>query len=77
MARTRKSVETRISEIEALKAQYQTKIDGYKAKISKLDAKIEQIKDSQKKKELENLLTVIKGSGKTPEEVIAALQTNE
>jgi septal ring factor EnvC (AmiA/AmiB activator) len=74
LERKRKSVETRIGEIEAKKAQYQTKIDSYKAKVSALDAKIQDLKDSQKQKELEGLLKVIKASGKTPEEVLQALK---
>lgn len=75
MERKRKTIETHISEIETKKAQLQVKIDGYKAKISELDAKITEYKETQKQKELENLLQVIKASGKTPEEVISALQS--
>ncbi|HEX3027376.1 MAG TPA: cortexillin II [Clostridia bacterium] len=74
MERKRKTVETQITEIEAKKAQYQAKINNYKAKISDLDSKIRDLKDIQKQKELENLLDVIKTSGKTPEEVIAAIK---
>lgn len=74
MERTRKTIETRISEIEAKKAQFQTKIDNYKAKIAALDSQVQELNDAQKQKELEKLLEVIKASGKTPEEVIAALK---
>lgn len=77
MARKRKSVDQQISEIEQQKAQFQTKIDGYKAKISNLDVKIQTLREAQKQKELESLLDVIKKSGKTPEEVIKALDTPE
>ena len=77
MERPRKSIDARISEIEAKKSQFQTKIDGYKAKIAALDTQIQELYDVQKQKELENLLKVIKSSGKTPEEVIAALNTNK
>ncbi|MDR3552309.1 MAG: cortexillin II [Clostridia bacterium] len=76
MARRAKTVESRISEIEAQKAQFQSKIDNYKAKIANLDAKALELIEAQKQKELENLLEVIKASGKTPEEVIAALNSD-
>ena len=72
----RKSIETKISEIEAKKAQFQTKIDAYKAKISDLDAEIKGLQDDRKQKELANLLNVIQQSGKTPEEVMSALNLN-
>lgn len=74
MQRTRKTVEARISDIESKKAQIQVKIESYKAKISELDSQIQELEDVKKQKELENLLDVIKASGKTPEEVIAALK---
>ena len=74
MARGTKTIDSRISEIEAQKSQFQSKIDTYKAKIADLDSKILELKETQKQKELENLLDVIKASGKTPEEVIAALK---
>lgn len=51
------------------------KIESIKAKVSEIDSKIQKLKDVQKKKDLENLLEVIKSSGKTPEEVISALKT--
>ena len=73
MERARKTIEVRISEIEAKKAQFQTKIDGYKAKIAALDSQIQELNDAQKQKDLEKLLDVIKASGKTAEEVIASL----
>lgn len=74
MQRKRKSTDARLAEIEAKKNQYQAKIETYKAKISDLDAKVQQIRDRQKQNELEDLLKVIKASGKTPEEVIATLK---
>jgi septal ring factor EnvC (AmiA/AmiB activator) len=74
LQRTRKTIEARISDIEAKKAQFGVKIESYKAKISELDSQIQELQDAQKQKELENLLDVIKASGKTPEEVIAALK---
>ena len=69
----KRSVETQIADIEAKKAQLQTRIDSYKAKIAELDRDIKELQDSKKKKELENLLEAIKASGKSPEEVLAAL----
>ena len=69
----RKSVDIQIAEIESKKSQFQIKIDVYKAKIAELDAQIKDIQESQKQKELNDLLMVIKTSGKTPEEVMAAL----
>lgn len=77
LERKRKTTAARIADIEAQKAQYQSKIEGYKAKISDLDSKIQELLDAQKQKELENLLNVIKTSGKTPEEVMAALQSGK
>ena len=52
------------------------KIDKFKSEITKLDSSISTLKDSEKQKELENLLETIKKSGKSPEEVIAALKNN-
>lgn len=74
MQRVRKPIDVRIKDIETKKAQYQAKIENYKAKISELDSQIQKLKESQKQKELENLLNIIKASGKTPEEVLAALK---
>jgi septal ring factor EnvC (AmiA/AmiB activator) len=69
-----RTIETKIAEIETKKAEYKSKIEDYKAKIASLDKKIVELKDTQKQKDLENLLEVIKASGKTPEEVIASLK---
>lgn len=66
-------VNTVISELEMKKAGYQSKIENYKTKISELDKEIQNLLNRQKQKELEQLLDIIKASGKTPEEVIAAL----
>ncbi len=70
----RKSVDTQIADIETRKVQFQTKIDSFKAKIAELDAEIKKLQETKKQKELENLLDVIKASGKTPEEVLSALK---
>jgi predicted nuclease with TOPRIM domain len=72
--RKNKTIGSRISEIEAKKSQYQSRIDSYKSKIAELDSKIQELEEAQKQKDLVNLLDIIKASGKTPEEVIAALK---
>lgn len=77
MARTRKTTESRLAEISAKKAQYQAKIENLKIKISELDTQVKDMTEAKKQKEIENLLQVIKASGKTPEEVISALKTDD
>lgn len=77
MARNKKPLEARISEIESKKDQLQAKIDNNKAKIAELDLKIEKLRNSKKQKELENLLAAIKATGKTPEEVLASLKKED
>lgn len=74
MARTRKTSEQKLSELEAKKAKIQARVESVKSQISKLDASIRDLKDSQTQKELGALLDAIKASGKAPEEVIAALK---
>ena len=74
MERKNKSIASRISEIEAKKLQFQSRVDSYKAKISELDSKIQELEETQKQKDLENLLEMIKASGKTAEEVISSLK---
>ena len=51
MERKRKTTAARIADIESQKAQYQSKIEGYKAKISELDSKMQELRDVQKQKE--------------------------
>ena len=70
---SQKSLEEKFAELEAKKSNIQGKIDGLQEKISDLDSQIDELKQAKKQKELENLLDIIKASGKTPEEVIAAL----
>lgn len=77
MARTRKTAETRLAELSAKKAQLQAKIENWKGKISELDSQIKDLTEARKQKELEQLLKAIKDSGKTPEEVLSALHTEE
>lgn len=68
-----RSVSDRIADIEAKKAQFQEKIDSYKSKVSALDKEIKELQESENKKQFEELLQVIQASGKTPDEVKAAL----
>lgn len=68
-----KPIGAQISELEEKKAGYQTRIESYKSKINALDKDIQNLLNMQKQKELENLMDMIKASGKTPEEVIASL----
>jgi hypothetical protein len=75
MARTRKTIAEKISALEAQKAQLQAKIEGLKSKISELDDSVKGLQEGKKQQELENLLDTIKASGKTPEEILAALKT--
>lgn len=74
MARVRKTTDQKLAELEAKKTLLLAKIDKFKAEIAKLDSSISTLRDSEKQKELENLLETIKKSGKSPEEVIAALK---
>ena len=76
MARVRKTTDQKLAELEAKKTLLLAKIDKFKAEIAKLDSSISTLRDSEKQKELENLLETIKKSGKSPEEVIAALKNN-
>ena len=72
-----RTIETQIAEIETKKAVYQIKIDEFKAKIADLDSKIKELQESKKQKDLEKLLSAIQASGKTPEEVLAALNIGQ
>jgi hypothetical protein len=74
MARARKTIEEKIAELDAKKADLQAKIEGIKSKVSGLDDSIKELRESQKQQELEALLDKIKASGKTPEEILAALK---
>lgn len=76
MARVRKTTDQKLSELEAKKTLLLAKIDKFKGEIAKLDSSISALQDSEKQKELENLLETIKKSGKSPEEVLAALKNN-
>lgn len=74
MQKARKPIDMKIEEIQAKKNEYKLKVDNYKTRIAELDVKISNLKNLQKQKELENLLDVIKASGKTPEEVMSSLK---
>lgn len=74
MARRRKTAEEKIGALETQKTQLQARIESYKIKIAELDASIAELQDNQKQQELEKLLEAIKATGKTPEEILAALQ---
>lgn len=70
---SKKSIETQITEIEAKKELYQSKINNLKDKIADLDYQIKEIKNTQEKKQYDDLLKLIKASGKTPDQVMAAI----
>lgn len=69
-----KTPEQKIAELEAKKAVYQEKIDGYKGKISELDEQIKGIANEKKEAELDKLMRAIAASGKTVEDVLAAIK---
>ncbi|MFT8889982.1 MAG: cortexillin II [Ethanoligenens sp.] len=68
-----KTSEEKIAEIEAVKAKFQEKIDGYKAKIAELDDQLKAIANEEKEAEVEKLLQAIAASGKSVDEIMAAL----
>lgn len=68
-----KTSEQKIAEIEAEKAKYQEKIDDYKSRISELDSQIKALNNEKRQVELDKLLDAIAASGKTVEEVLAAI----
>lgn len=72
-----KTPEERIAEIEAKKADYQNKIDNYKARIADLETQIRDLRDEQKKAKIGELLEKIEASGKTVEEILASVSEKE
>lgn len=68
-----KTPEEKTVEIEAIKAKYQEKIDGYKAKIAELDDQLKEIANEEKEAEVEKLLQALAASGKTVEDVLEAI----
>lgn len=75
MARTRKTAEQKIGDLEAAKSLLVAKIEKLKDQVAKIDASIQSIENGQKEKELAKLLEAIKASGRSPEEVLAALKS--
>lgn len=71
-----KTPEERIADIETKKAEFQAKIDNYKSKIAELDGQIKELKDAQKKVQLDELLQAIEASGKTVDEILSAVAGN-
>ncbi|MFT9057364.1 MAG: cortexillin II [Ethanoligenens sp.] len=68
-----KTPEEKIAEIEAIKAKFQEKIDGYKVKITELDDQLKGISNEQKEAEVEKLLQALAASGKTVDDVLEAI----
>ncbi|MFT8888427.1 MAG: cortexillin II [Ethanoligenens sp.] len=68
-----KTPEERIADIESKKAEFQVKIDNYRGKIAELDHQIKELKEEQKKVQLDELLQAIQASGKTVDEVLSAV----
>lgn len=75
MARTRKTAEQKVSELEAAKSQLIAKIEKLKAQVAKIDSSIQSIENGQKEKELAKLLEAIKATGRSPEEILASLKS--
>lgn len=71
-----KTLEERVSEIETKKAEYQAKIDNYRERISELDKQVKDVEDVQQQEKVAKLLDAIVKSGKTVEEVLAAVGTS-
>lgn len=70
----KKTPEQKISDLNAKKKIYQDKIDGYKSKIAELDGQIKDISDLEKEAELDKLRQALADSGKSVEEVLAAIE---
>lgn len=68
-----KTVEERLKEIEDKKLEFQGRIDNYKEKISELDHQIRDLNSEKRQQELGSLLDAIQKSGKTVEEILAAV----
>ncbi|MFT9078139.1 cortexillin II [Ethanoligenens sp.] len=69
-----KTPEQKITDLEAVKAKYQERVDGYKAKIAEVDQQIKEISKSQKEAELSKLMQALLDSGKTVDEVLEAIK---
>ncbi len=75
MVRTRKPAEQKIRELEAMKSQLIAKMEKLKVQVAKIDSSIRSIESGRKEKELEKLLAAIQATGRSPEEVLAALKS--
>lgn len=70
----KKTPEQKVSELNAKKKIYQDKIDSYKAKIAELDQQIKEVSDLEKEAEIDKLRQALSDSGKSVEEVLAAIE---
>lgn len=68
-----KTPEERIADIESKKSEYQTKIENYREKIAELDKQIKELQGAKQQEEMSKLLDAIQKSGKSVEEVLAAV----
>lgn len=68
-----KTLEERIAEIESKKAEYQDKIDNYRERISELDKQIKDLQSIKEQEKVQELLDTLEKSGKSVEDVLAAL----
>lgn len=69
-----KSPEEKIADIQGKKSEYQVKIDNYCERISELDKQIGELQNERQQEEVAKLLDVIQQSGKSVEEVLAAVE---
>ena len=68
-----KSIETQLAEIEAKKASIQGRMEKLKNELSSLDKKSKTLRETNKQKQMEEMLTAIQSSGHTTDDVLAAL----
>ena len=73
---TSRPPEVVISELEAKKSTYQSKIDNYKTKITQLDSKIQNMHSHQTQKEVERILEAIRQSGRTIDDFVDSFLEN-
>ncbi len=68
-----KTTEEKIENLEAQKTIYQGKIDSYRAKITELDKQIRGLQYLKEQEKVQEILKVIEKSGKSVEDVLAAI----
>lgn len=68
-----KTTEEKIENLEELKAAYQEKIEGYRAKITELDKQIKDLQYMKEQEKVQEILEAIEKSGKSVEDVLAAI----